>query len=49
MFIITLDNLEAVLKVKKVQKKDPINLLLKEFKNYTDIFSPKEAKYLLLY
>jgi hypothetical protein len=46
MFIITLEDLEAALRIRKAQKEDPTNLLPDEFKDYADVFSPKEAKHL---
>ncbi|OXN23276.1 hypothetical protein CDV57_08686 [Aspergillus fumigatus] len=44
MFIITLEDLKAALRIEKAQKEDFTNLLPKEFKDYANIFSPKEAE-----
>ncbi|KAK9652865.1 hypothetical protein HCH54_010281 [Aspergillus fumigatus] len=44
MFTITLEDLEAALRIKKAQEEDLINLLPEEFKDYADVFSPKEAE-----
>ncbi|KAF4252430.1 hypothetical protein CNMCM8714_007616 [Aspergillus fumigatus] len=44
MFTITLEDLEAALRIEKAQKEDFTNLLPDEFKDYADVFSPKEAE-----
>ncbi|XP_077660543.1 uncharacterized protein AFUA_3G09410 [Aspergillus fumigatus Af293] len=44
MFTITLKDLKAALRIEKAQKEDFTNLLPDEFKDYADVFSPKEAE-----
>ncbi|KAJ8176620.1 hypothetical protein LV164_008140 [Aspergillus fumigatus] len=44
MFTITLEDLKAALRIEKAQKEDFTNLLPEEFKDYANVFSPKEAE-----
>lgn len=44
MFTITLEDLKAALRIEKAQKEDFTNLLPEEFKEYANVFSPKEAE-----
>lgn len=44
MFSVTVEDLEAALRDKKAQEEDPVDLLPEEFKDFVDVFSPKEAE-----